>query len=209
MNGRRCRPNEEFMKEAAQNAYFNDLLKESDGKTAILFKNRLGKINEWLLTNKKYFTRYKIAEKAFEKFSSIEKRKPESDHLTLLSLDVSPEIGRIIKELRMAKQSFYEAIRSADAFTHQGSNNRLFLERDERQKIIGQINELKNHIDIPIPDLNILLFPDSSFTVTAEEINDPHKKINYPFLEYLFAISKMLTIIDSRIKSQKNPKSKS
>jgi|GEM_PF-4609643 len=209
MNGRNFRPNSEFAGLAEQDTYFNNFLTENNGKTALLFKNRLGTIHEWLLKNKKYFTQYKIAEKAFEELASIEKRKPESDHLTLLSLDISPEVGQAIKKLRSAKQSFYEAIRSADAFSHQGSKNRLLLEKDERLKIINQINSLRSHLNIQVPDLNTLLFPDSSFSISAEDLNDPHKKIDYPFLDYLFAISHMLVKIDIRIKSQKYTKGKS
>lgn len=194
-------PRPELIQGLEREAYLRKLIAEDGGRTVSLLKKRLGIIKKWLEDNKKFFTNYKVARNEFDELIPIETRKPQSEYLTTLSLDITPRVGQAISKLQKAKRDFYEAIRSSDAFTRQGSNNRLPLESDERRKLIFQMGELGNHLNINVSNLNTLLFPDSSFSVTDQDINDPHKKIDYPFLDFFYIVSNMLETLDAEMKA--------
>ncbi len=182
--------------------YLDRLAGDGEGKTILKFRDRLQKIYNWLRENKTHFTSYKLAEKEFEDLATIENRRPQSRHLTTLNLDITPKIGQAIDNLRKTKRSYYEAIRSADGSTHHHSKNRLGLTLDERRKLMPMLNEFCERCGIPRADFETLLFPDIKFSASEEEIADPHKKINFPFLENFFAVSSALSETDSLIRSK-------
>lgn len=200
--------NNQITAEASRKKVLKDFIAEKEGEKAEKFLKRMQLVQDWLIKNKVFFTEYKLAEKEFESFATIEKRKPESDFITTLSLDVTPKIGESIARFRKAKKEYYNAIRSADAHTKHHSKNRLMLDLHERRKLIGQINTICANANIPTADFNTLLFPDSTFSVTEEEIKDPHKKINFPFMETFFATGEIITLIDSKLRSRNHTKPK-
>ena len=184
--------------------YLDKLAEDKEGRTALKFQERLQKIHDWLQNNKTYFTAYKLAEKEFADLATIENRKPRPEHLTTLNLDVTPKIGEAIKNLRKAKRTYYEAIRSADGSTHHHSKNQLDLTMDERRKIMPMLNEFCEKCHIDRADFETLLFPDIKFSLTEEEIADPHKKVDFPFLENFFSINSALSELSSLIRAKVN-----
>ncbi len=191
----------EMEKEAKLSAF----VKEQDGKVARLFLERAGLVQNWLTTIRPSFQHYKRTFDDLKKYEQLKPRLPQSKLITQLSLDVSPEVSDLLTELPKAKTAFYESIRSSRI--KKGTTQKLNLDKDERSKLISQLNYLAPAIDQPSVDWSKLFFPDESFSLSASDITDPKKEIDFKFTDYFFNINTTINRIKAELKKQepKNP----
>ncbi|MBI5530750.1 MAG: hypothetical protein HY918_04645 [Candidatus Doudnabacteria bacterium] len=183
--------------------YLTNFVKEDNGEKAKIFLNRLDKISDWLNKSKNSFTEYMIAKKEWERWKKegMATRKPQAEELTQLNLDIHPEFSKARQDYKEKKAAYYQTIR--DARLRKNSKSGIGLQHDERLKLIKQINEFAENLNIQAPNFENLFLPDESITVTEEDINNPDKEINYPFLEYFFTINEIRTIIGNQLRSFK------
>lgn len=197
----------EAMRRAAEmenDLILNSFVKEQDGKVARLFLERANLVQSWLNSIKPSFSHYKKTFDDLKKIETLRPRLPQSDQITQLSLDVSPEISDLLIELPKAKTAFYESIRSSRI--KRGTNQKLDLNKDERNKLVSQLNYLAPALEQPSVDWSKLFFPDESFSLTASDITDPKKGIDFNFLGYYLNINQAISRIHSELKKQQSKK---
>ncbi len=176
---------------------YEDYKKLFEEKTGHLLLTRLEKIIIWLNSLKAKFASYQKAKNNFEQWKNLNPRLPQSEQITQLNLEISPEYSKVKKELLAAKKTYYEAIRSA---------KKIRLEGHERRKVISQIPVWCKHENETPPDMETLLFPDLKFTHTAEDLNNPNSELKLNPLPYLFTLSQMAADIDSRLRTANSKK---
>lgn len=69
-----------------------------------------------------------------------------------------------------------------------------------------RLNDLSKSLGLQAPNFEPLIFPDT-FSITDEDLDNPHKKIDFPLLEYIYSISHLVAELDSELKSMASPAS--
>jgi hypothetical protein len=179
---------QEISRQIEVSGKLNEFIEKGGGEEAKTFLQHIIMLQKWLMEQKQVFAQYSKNQKELEQFEPVKNRKPYSKKTVLLGLDINPEISKAKLESTKTKRAFYEGIRS--------SETQLNLTTTERVELLNQIKEWCGILGTNMPPLEIMLFPDMTYSASEANLHDYNYKIKFNPVEALNTLSQISTRIN-------------